>query len=158
MLENLDKIMHSRFNFDACPMHSPFWFMHLMHQNLSVPALSCLNSLAKVNTQLLIHKCDLLSQNEHKVATAAFQNYYRFKFFIMHALKWYMICGYSSLFCSAKINILCWFSFVFFCSVTHKTGYISVYKLATLPSFSDSRSQTITLTGIGLLVSITEVI
>ena len=32
-------------------------------------------------------KCDPLSQNEYKVATAAFQNYYRFKFFIMQALK-----------------------------------------------------------------------
>ena len=29
MLENLDKIMHLRFNFDACPMHSPFGFVHL---------------------------------------------------------------------------------------------------------------------------------
>ena len=55
MLENLDKIMHSRFNFDACPMHSPFGFVHLTHQNLSARALFCLNSLAKVNTQLLIY-------------------------------------------------------------------------------------------------------
>ena len=29
MLENCDKIMHLRFNFDACPMHSPFGFVHL---------------------------------------------------------------------------------------------------------------------------------
>ena len=56
MLENIDKIMHLRFNFDACPMHSPFGFMHLTYQNLSVCALFCLNSLAKVNTQLLIYK------------------------------------------------------------------------------------------------------
>ena len=56
MLENLDKIMHLRFNFDACPMHSPFGFVHLTHQNLSARALFCLNSLAKVNTQLLIYK------------------------------------------------------------------------------------------------------
>ena len=55
MLENLDKIMHLRFNFDACPMHSPFGFVHLRHQNLSARALFCLNSLAKVNTQLLIY-------------------------------------------------------------------------------------------------------
>ena len=56
MLENLDKIMHLRFNFDACPMHSPSGFVHLTHQNLSARALFCLNSLAKVNTQLLIYK------------------------------------------------------------------------------------------------------
>ena len=55
MLENLDKIMHLRFNFDAYPMHSPFGFVHLTHQNLSARALFCLNSLAKVNTQLLIY-------------------------------------------------------------------------------------------------------
>ena len=84
--------------------------------------------------------CDPLSQNEHKVATAAIQNYYRFKFFIMQALKWYMICGYSSLFFPAKINILCWFFFVFYCFVTCWTGYISVCKLATLRSFCGSRS------------------
>ena len=55
MLENLDKIMHLRFNFDTCPVHSPFGFVHLTHQNLSARALFCLNSLAKVNTQLLIY-------------------------------------------------------------------------------------------------------
>ena len=82
--------------------------------------------------------CDPLSQNEHKVATAAIQNYYRFKVFKMQALKWYMICGYGSLFCQGKIYILCWFSFVFYCSVTCLTG--SVCKLATLCSFCDSRS------------------
>ena len=48
--------MHLRFNFDACPMHSPSGFVHLTHQNLSARALFCLNSLAKVNTQLLIYK------------------------------------------------------------------------------------------------------
>ena len=36
------------------------------------------------------NKCDSLSQNEHKVAIAAFQNYYTFKFLIMKALKWYV--------------------------------------------------------------------
>ena len=56
--------MHLRFNFDACPMHSPSGFVHLTHQNLSARALFCLNSLAKVNTQLLIY------------------NYYYFFFFI----------------------------------------------------------------------------
>ena len=56
VLENLDKIMHLRFNFEACPMHSPSGFVHLTHQNLSARALFCLNSLAKVNTQLLIYK------------------------------------------------------------------------------------------------------
>ena len=54
MLKNLDKIMHLPFNFDACPMHSPFGFMHLTHQNLSARALFCLNPLAKANMQLLI--------------------------------------------------------------------------------------------------------
>ena len=47
--------MHLRFPFDACPMHSPFGFVHLMHQNLRARVLFCLNSLAKVNTQLLIY-------------------------------------------------------------------------------------------------------
>ena len=47
--------MQLRFNFDACPMHSPSGFVHLTHQNLSARALFCLNSLAKVNTQLLIY-------------------------------------------------------------------------------------------------------
>ena len=65
MLENCDKLMHLRFNFDACPMHSPFGFVHLMHQNLSARALFCHNSLAKVNTQLLIYKInDATSQQE----------------------------------------------------------------------------------------------
>ena len=48
--------MHLCFNFDACPMHSPSGFVHLTHQNLRARALFCLNSLAKVNTQLLIYK------------------------------------------------------------------------------------------------------
>ena len=39
MLENLDKIMHLRFDFDACPVHSPFGFVHLTHQNLSARGL-----------------------------------------------------------------------------------------------------------------------
>ena len=34
MLENCDTIVNFGFNFDACPMQSPFWFVHLMHQNL----------------------------------------------------------------------------------------------------------------------------
>ena len=53
MLENCDKIMHFYFNFDACPMHSVFGFVHLTHQNLSMCVIFCHNSLAKVNTQLL---------------------------------------------------------------------------------------------------------
>ena len=53
MLENLDKVMHLRFNFDACPMHSPFRLVHFTHHNLSAGALFCLNSLAKVNKQLI---------------------------------------------------------------------------------------------------------
>ena len=47
VLKNCDKIMHLRFNFDARPMHSPFGFVHLTHQNLSVCAFFCHNSLAK---------------------------------------------------------------------------------------------------------------
>ena len=39
-----------------------------------------MNKVLKYNT------CDPLSQNEHKVAAAAFQNNYRFKFLIMQAL------------------------------------------------------------------------
>ena len=52
--------MHLRFNFDACPMHSPYRFVHLTHQNLSARALFCLNSLAKVNTKLLIYNLVIL--------------------------------------------------------------------------------------------------
>ena len=55
MFENCDTVMHLGFNFDACPMNSPFRFMHLKHQNLSVRALFCHNSLTIVNTQLLIY-------------------------------------------------------------------------------------------------------
>ena len=31
VLENCDKKMHLRFNFDAFPMHSPFGFVHLTY-------------------------------------------------------------------------------------------------------------------------------
>ena len=48
--------MHVRFNFDACPVHSPLGFVHLMQQNLSASALFCHNSLEKVNMQLLIYE------------------------------------------------------------------------------------------------------
>ena len=58
--------MHLRFNFDACPMHSPSGFVHLTHQNLSARALFCLNSLAKVNTQLLIYKYVSYHHYQHK--------------------------------------------------------------------------------------------
>ena len=37
--------LHLRFNFDACPVQSPFRFLHLTHQNLSAHASFCLNSL-----------------------------------------------------------------------------------------------------------------
>ena len=47
--------MHFPFNFDACPVHLPFGFVHLTHQNLSASALFCHNSLAEVNIQLLIY-------------------------------------------------------------------------------------------------------
>ena len=62
MLKNCDQIIHLRFNFDACPMHSPFGFVHLTHQNFSTHALFCHNSLAKVNTQYLIYKYTILSK------------------------------------------------------------------------------------------------
>ena len=58
MLEHCDKIMHLWFNFNACPIHSSFGFVHLTHQNISARALFCHNTLAKVNTQLLVY-------NEH---------------------------------------------------------------------------------------------
>ena len=35
VLENLDKIMHLRFNFDVCPMHSPFGFLHLTEASMN---------------------------------------------------------------------------------------------------------------------------
>ena len=47
MPENCNKMMHFGFNFDACPMQSPYRFVHLTHQNLSARALFCHNSLAK---------------------------------------------------------------------------------------------------------------
>ena len=58
MLENLDKIMHFHFDFDDCPVHSPFGVvhlspfgvMHLMHQNLSasiiLPKFTCKDKYA----------------------------------------------------------------------------------------------------------------
>ena len=54
--------MHLHFSFDACPMHSSFGFVHLMHQNLSAHALFCLNSLAEANTQLLIYNWKACSE------------------------------------------------------------------------------------------------
>ena len=60
VLENLDKITHLRFNFDACPVHSP---------DLSARALFCLNSLANVNTQSLIYDCkiqDYIKKNKYQ--------------------------------------------------------------------------------------------
>ena len=84
MLENLDKIMHLRFNFDACPMHSPSGFVHLTHQNLSARALFCLNSLAKVNTQLLIYnypvKCYNVSLYWHSMIWKLQVSFYCFVF------------------------------------------------------------------------------
>ena len=50
MLENYDKIMHLHLNFDTCPLHSPFGFVHLTHQNISTHALVYNNSFVKVNT------------------------------------------------------------------------------------------------------------
>ena len=64
--------MHLRFNFNACPMHSPFGFVHVTHQNFSARALFCLNSLTKVNTQLLIYNC--LEQEKLAPTTKNWQN------------------------------------------------------------------------------------
>ena len=75
-----------------------------------------------------------------KSSNSCYSKWLQIQIFIMQALKWCMICGYSSLFCPAKINSLCWFSFIFYCFVTCLTGYIFVCKLATLRSFCDSRS------------------
>ena len=54
-INNYDEIIHLHFNFDACPMHSSVGFVYLTHQNLTVCALFCHNSLATVNMQLLIY-------------------------------------------------------------------------------------------------------
>ena len=48
VLKNCDNIMSLSFNFDACLMDSPFGFMHLTHQNLSVYTLFCHNSQKKM--------------------------------------------------------------------------------------------------------------
>ena len=86
---------------------------------------------------LYVTRCHKMSI---KLQQLLFKIYYRFKFFVMQVLKWYMICGYSPFFCPAKIDVLCWFSFVLYCSVTCLTGHISVYKLVTFRSFCGRRS------------------
>ena len=58
-------MMHLCFNFDASPVHSPLRFVHLTHQNLSTRILFCLNSLKKVNTQLLIYNTKSLIDGFH---------------------------------------------------------------------------------------------
>ena len=89
--------MHLHFNVDACPMHSPFGFVHLTHQNLSVCALFCLISLAKANSQLLIYKyetfCDVSAcrkGNEctKKLLTDHKNGNMRYKTFPCLAAKW----------------------------------------------------------------------
>ena len=50
-----EMLKHAHKMLDACPVHSPFRFVYLTLQNLSAYALLCINSLAKVNTQLLIY-------------------------------------------------------------------------------------------------------
>ena len=42
--------------------------------------------MLSLSCQNVKDKCDPLLQNEHKVATAAIQNYYRIKFYITQAL------------------------------------------------------------------------
>ena len=69
MLENSDKIMHLRFNFDACPVHSPFAFVHLTNQILSARALFCITSLAKVNMQLFIFDYERLKNTKDTIYT-----------------------------------------------------------------------------------------
>ena len=75
--------MHLRFNFDACPMHSPSGFVHLTHQNLSARALFCLNSLAKVNTQLLIYNYMLASSWSACVITSANKDNVRVNYWLL---------------------------------------------------------------------------
>ena len=84
--------MHLRFNFDACPVHSPFGFMHLMHQDLSARALFCLkftrkSKYAVINLSLTVNnnldhwiiwilvfvKC-FLKQNYHMYLSSNFAN------------------------------------------------------------------------------------
>ena len=55
-------------------MHSPFWFVHLTHQNLIARALFCHNSLTKVNTELLICKFYIYVNTLNIKATLIFQN------------------------------------------------------------------------------------
>ena len=86
MLENCDKIMHLRFNFDSCPMHSLFGFVHLTHQNVSTRALFCHNSLAKVNAQLLIYNYP----NSFKLQ----ETFVTFKFMILYKVQscwWFLL-------------------------------------------------------------------
>ena len=82
MLENLDKIMH--FNFDACPLHALTLRVRELNQNLSAirEHYFCLNSLAKVNTQLLIYKYKTQEINhiEHKKASHLSQHVQKAKF------------------------------------------------------------------------------
>ena len=60
VLENCDNAL--ALQFDACPMHSSFGFVHLNHQNLSTYAVFCHALLTKVNMQLLIYnECSLIS-------------------------------------------------------------------------------------------------
>ena len=61
-IENLYKIMHLHFDFDACLVHLPFRFLHLMLQTLSMHALFCLHSLTKVSMQLLFYKHQISSR------------------------------------------------------------------------------------------------
>ena len=68
---------------------------------------------------------DLLSQNEYKFATFTFWNYYRFKIFIMQALKWNMTWGIT--FCLGQQKSV-------FC-VAFPLFSISVYKPVTYTHF-----------------------
>ena len=54
-LEFRQRIMHFCFDFDACPVYSPFGHVYLTHQNLSSCALFCLNSLAHKSKYAVIN-------------------------------------------------------------------------------------------------------
>ena len=62
---------------------------------------------------------------------------------ILHNASFKMIYDMRvySLFCPAKFNILCWFSFALYCTAKYLTGYISVYRSAILHSLCGNRSQ-----------------
>ena len=56
-----------RFNFDACPVHSPFWFVHLMHQNLSVCITLSKFAWKSKYAVIIIYNVNLISYNCYQI-------------------------------------------------------------------------------------------